>query len=114
MTAEPSDCFILGIEGRSEINRSMILGETVSEMIPRLDIELIIGLPEWEMLEKRDEALDMLMKAVDLAVPMHMNYKIFFRIHQDEGVFTLPPRAGIGIDSVSLPVLGVNTILGGG
>ena len=113
MTVEPADLFVLGREGRSEINRSMILGETVSERIPRLDIELIIGLAEWEMLERRDEALDMLMKAVDLAVPMHMNYKIFFRIHQDEGVFTLPPRAGKRVDSASVPLLGVNSILGG-
>lgn len=113
MTAEPSDVFVLGREGRSEINRSMILGETVSERIPRLDIELTIGLTEWEMLEARDEALDMLMRAVDLAVPVHMNYKIFFMIHSDEGVFTLPQRAGKHIETASLPMLGINSILGG-
>jgi hypothetical protein len=112
MTAAPADCFTLGIEGHSEINRSVILGETVSERIPRLDIEFVIGLGEWEMLERRDDALDMLMQAVDLAVPVHMNFKMFFRIHQDEGVFTLPPAGG-HVDSGSVPVLGVNSILGG-
>jgi hypothetical protein len=112
MSTDYARAFKLGYNNKSELGVRTVLGTSTSEATPRLDIEVVVHLYEWEALMQQPGALVNLMEACDYAVPLNLNFRIHFSIHADDGVFVLSPRSKSAEHGVIQPFLGVNSVLG--
>jgi len=99
----------LGAKGRCEMGRTMIVGETSAEEVPRLDCTIGISAAQLRDLRSHPDALEALLDAFDRLVPLHMDYRLYFSVSPQDRAFRLG-ASGVGVEGA--PLLGITTALG--
>jgi hypothetical protein len=97
----------LGAKGRCEMGRTMIVGETSAEEVPRLDCTIGISAAQLRALRSHPDALEALLDAFDRLVPLHMDYQLYFSVSPQDRAFRLGASGAEGA-----PLLGITTALG--
>ena len=97
----------LGGKGRCEMGRTMIVGETSAEEVPRLDCTIGISAAQLRDLRSHPDAMEALLDAFDRLVPLHMDYRLYFSVSPQDRAFRLGASGAEGA-----PLLGITTALG--
>ena len=83
----------------------------VCGVVSELNIDVMVDLSDWEILDKHGRALVNMIEACDLAVPLSLNFRVGWRGHRREETFRLPHRKDVASRHGRPVVLGVNTAL---
>jgi hypothetical protein len=106
---------VLGRAGRCEVGKSLMLGDGAAEATPRFDVTVSLTAAQLKQLRARPDVLRRMLDAFGAAVPLHIDYRVYFSVTLADRTFRLVPlgkKPKSGDDH--LPLLGITTALGAG
>jgi hypothetical protein len=110
--SEPMAGFTCGRSGRDRLASESVLGTAAAAKVPVLDLTLVIHLAEWELLMASASVLVDLMTALDLAVPLNMNFRVYLALYSKDRTSRIEGVCGPDEFEAPSSLLGVSLALG--
>jgi hypothetical protein len=104
----------LGVEGKSEPGKNIVLGVSTSDEIPRLEVVVELNTDQLRSLRRQLDVLYCIMEAFEDAVPLHLDFSLGFRMKPEDRSFRLVSPAATEVSGAEAPSLGITTMLGAG
>jgi len=104
----------LGVEGKSEPGKSIVLGVSTSDEVPRLELAVEVSTQQLRSLRKQPDVLHRMMNAFEDAVPLHLDFSLGFRVKTGDRSFRLASPGSAAATGDETSSLGITTMLGAG
>ncbi|MCP4570766.1 MAG: hypothetical protein GY838_00280 [bacterium] len=99
--------------GQASIGRDIALGSNPAESVWTVTIDVELKMAQAVVLQRRPEVVDGIMKALERAVPLNLDYVLCFHVDEDDYVGLLFAVDGTKREAGEFPpVLGLNSALG--
>jgi hypothetical protein len=89
ISSDSSDSFVLGRAGLGKLGSTALLGTSTVEVTGVLNVEIMMRASEWKMLLGHSVALLLLKQVCDMAVPLNMNFRMYFSGLPEERTFVV-------------------------
>jgi len=99
--------FTAGSEQLGRLNETTVLGIETEDVTEYVDIEVTIGLSDWEILVHGSIGLSAFMLACELGIPLNLNFRIIFSISREKCRFLIGSEGQRSNPSM----LGINSVL---
>jgi hypothetical protein len=99
--------------GHAAIGRDIALGSSPAETVWTLTIDVELKMSQATALKQRPDVVECIMKALERAIPLNLDYVLRFRVDERDYTMKLVRVDDKKLEEgVAVPVIGLNTALG--